>query len=81
MEQLIVHALTALRDTLTQDQELTLDNVTIAFVGPKESFTVIEGAGVLPFLAKIDGGRNGSGGIDPAPTVESIVDDAPMETE
>lgn len=55
--------------------------MTIAFVGPKESFTVIEGAGVLPFLAKIDGGRNGSGGIDPAPTVESIVDDAPMETE
>lgn len=54
LEQLVVHGLTALRDTLAQDKELTSKNTSVAVVGVDTEFKVIEDDQVAPWLEKLD---------------------------
>lgn len=48
LEQLVVHGLTALRDTLAQDKELTSKNTSVAVVGKDTEFKVIEDDQIIP---------------------------------
>lgn len=54
LEQLVVHGLVALRDTLPQDKELTFQNTSIAVVGKDTKFTILEDDAVVPWLDKLD---------------------------
>lgn len=54
LEELIVHGLTALRDTLPQDKELTFRNTSIAVVGKDQDFKILEDEDVSPWLDKLD---------------------------
>lgn len=42
LQELIIHGLRALRDTLPNDVTLSKDNVSIAYVSKGEKFTVLE---------------------------------------
>lgn len=53
-EKLIEHALIALRDTLAQDKELTIDNTTVAVVGKEEGFKIYDDADVEQWLNLLD---------------------------
>lgn len=53
-EQLIQHALTALRDSLAQDKELTSANTTVAVVGANEKFTIYDDDDVEQWLSLLD---------------------------
>ncbi|ORY85440.1 20S proteasome component alpha 6 subunit Pre5 [Protomyces lactucae-debilis] len=52
-EELILHGLRALRDSLAQDKELTTANTSIALVGEDQVFTVMEGEELVPWLEKL----------------------------
>lgn len=54
IEDLIVHGLSALRDTLSQDMELTIRNTTVSVVGKDKSFTVYDDEDVQQWLSKLD---------------------------
>ncbi|KAJ3098176.1 Proteasome subunit alpha 1 [Phlyctochytrium planicorne] len=79
LDDLIVHGLRSLRDTLQQDKELTINNCSIGVVGKGENFRVIEGADIQRYLdiLQTDSGASGAGGA--APDADAGV--APMETE
>lgn len=55
---LIVHGLSALRDTLSQDMELTIRNTTVSVVGKDKSFTVYDDEDVQQWLSKLDSTSN-----------------------
>lgn len=52
-DDLIVHALQALQGCCSGDDELTVDNGSIAVVGVDEKFTLIEGPALQPFLDRL----------------------------
>jgi 20S proteasome subunit alpha 6 len=52
-EDLILHGLRALRDSLAQDKELTTANTSIALVGEDQTFKVMEGEELVPWLEKL----------------------------
>lgn len=64
-EQLISHGLKALKETLSQDKELTVDNTSVGIVGlaPEgakgriESFKLYDGQEIAPLLEALDGSR------------------------
>lgn len=58
IEQLIVHGLNALRDTLSQDMELTLKNTSVSVVGKDQEFAVYDDEAVQPWLDKLDSTSN-----------------------
>ncbi|EGV65463.1 Proteasome subunit alpha type-6 [Yamadazyma tenuis] len=60
MEELIVHGLNALRDTLSQDVELTFKNTSVSVVGKDTNFTVYEDEDVQQWLDKLDSVTNSS---------------------
>ena len=74
LDQLILHGLNALRDTLQQDKELNTQNVSIGVVGKNMPWTVYENDALSPFLAMLNQEA------PPAAATASPVD-APMETE
>jgi hypothetical protein len=49
-DELIHHALQAIRGCLQGDQELTADNVAVSIVGVNQSFKIIEGADLQPYV-------------------------------
>jgi 20S proteasome subunit alpha 6 len=61
--ELISHGLKALKDTLSQDKELTAENTTVGIVGVSseglggkiENFKLYDGQGVIPLLEALDG--------------------------
>jgi 20S proteasome subunit alpha 6 len=53
-DQLIVHALQALVGCVSGDDELTADNGSIAIVGKDQSFTLIEGDALKPYLDRLE---------------------------
>lgn len=53
-EELIVHGLTALRDTLAQDVELTSKNTSVAVVGEGVDFKVYDDDEVVQWLVRLD---------------------------
>jgi len=52
-DELVLHGLKALRDTLQQDRELTTLNTSVAVVGPGEKFTLFDGDKVSQWLDKM----------------------------
>ena len=68
LHQLIMHGLRALRSTVHQSQsqlelqkerdvnkeKLTMDNVTIAYVGREQPFVILDGGKAKPFLDELD---------------------------
>jgi len=73
-EELIRHALRALRDTLPNDVELTNKNCSIAVVGKGEKLAIYDDDDVSPFLEGLDQEeRRGGAAIpkeDPAPSAD-----------
>jgi len=53
-DELIVHALQALVGCVSGDDELTADNGSIAIVGQDQTFTLIEGDDLKPYLDKLE---------------------------
>jgi len=49
-EDLIKHALRALKESLSQDKELTVDNTSVGIGGIKESFALYEGQDIAEWL-------------------------------
>mmetsp|Transcript_10004 Transcript_10004/g.29452 ORF Transcript_10004/g.29452 Transcript_10004/m.29452 type:complete len:253 (-) Transcript_10004:371-1129(-) len=62
IDDLVVHALLSLRETLAAGTELTPSNVAIGFVGPDSVFTVLEDEKVQPYLDMIGLAEAGGGG-------------------
>lgn len=58
LEDLIVHGLNALRDTLSQDMELTLKNTSVSVVGKDQEFVVYDDEDVQVWLDKLDSTSN-----------------------
>jgi len=54
LESLIKHALEALRETLASSDEegLTTENTTVAYVGKDTPFTILEGSLLDPYLSE-----------------------------
>jgi 20S proteasome subunit alpha 6 len=75
LEELVVHGLNALRDTLAQDKELTLKNTSIAYVGKDTPFTLLDEDLVVPWLDRLDSVSRSTGGNAPA----TAADDAATE--
>lgn len=66
-EELIVHGLNALRDTLSQDVELTLKNTSVSVVGKDFPFKMYDNENVQQWLDKLDSvsnARNSNGDDD-----------------
>lgn len=66
LEELVVHGLNALRDTLAQDKELTVKNTSIAYVGKDTPFTLLDEDLVVPWLDRLDSVSRSTGGNAPA---------------
>lgn len=49
-EELIKHALRALKESLSQDKELTVDNTSVGVSGIKENFALFEGQDIAEWL-------------------------------
>lgn len=49
-EELIKHALRALKDSLSQDKELTVDNTSLGIGGMDENFKLYEGQEIAGWL-------------------------------
>lgn len=58
VEKLIVHGLNALRDTLSQDVELTFKNTSVSVVGKDTPFTIYDDDNVQQWLDKLDSVSN-----------------------
>ncbi|KAI3406488.1 PRE5 [Candida oxycetoniae] len=58
VEKLIVHGLYALRDTLSQDVELTLKNTSVCVVGKDQPFVLYDDENVQQWLDKLDSVTN-----------------------
>ncbi|KAF0291569.1 Proteasome subunit alpha type-1 [Amphibalanus amphitrite] len=82
-QEIVTHALLALRDTLPNDMDLTTKNCTVAVVGKGMEFTIHEDEEVAPFLAKLEGiQRRGGHGAAPAAEPAPLRDEpAPEERE
>jgi len=70
IDELIKHALLALRETLGTGQELTAANVAVGYCGLQGGFTILEDETIAPYVDAV----KGSGGTGAAP-----MEDAPAE--
>lgn len=76
---LITHGLRALKETLSQDKELTVDNTSVGVVGlatpgakgKVESFKLYEGQDTVPLLEALDQVESGAGGEGESMEVDS----------
>lgn len=73
-----MHGLHALRETLQQDKELTIQNTSIGIVGPPApgertaKFRILEGDAIDIFLKKLPAKEVGSGAAAPADEAEDV---------
>ena len=58
VEKLVLHGLYALRDTLSQDVELTFKNTSVSIVGKDQSFVSYDDENVQQWLDKLDSVSN-----------------------
>lgn len=54
LDELIKHGLTALRDTLQQENQLSIENCSIGYVGKDTPFTILDGEAVSPYLDQLE---------------------------
>ncbi|KAJ3085266.1 hypothetical protein HK102_000161 [Quaeritorhiza haematococci] len=88
LDELIVHGLRSLRDTLQQDKELNINNCSIAIVGKGQKFQIIEGEELqkwLDLLGQSDATMGNAGDAEaPAAAGEgeaAAQSPTPMDTE
>lgn len=60
-EELVKHALRALKDSLSQDKELTVDNTSLGVSGVGESFKLYEGQEIAGWLETTFENKEGGG--------------------
>jgi len=65
-EDLIKHALRALKESLSQDKELTVDNTSIGVAGLKEDFVLYEGQDIAEWLDATFENREGGNDAEEA---------------
>ncbi|RHY26907.1 hypothetical protein DYB32_007171 [Aphanomyces invadans] len=53
-DDLIKHALQAIRGCLEGNQELSATNISVSVVGVNQSFTIIEGAALQPYIDAVE---------------------------
>ena len=78
-EQLISHGLKALKETLSQDKELTIDNTTVGVVGIRapgtksklENFILYEGQEIAPLLEAVESAAGAEGAGEASMEVDS----------
>jgi 20S proteasome subunit alpha 6 len=84
LDDLVKHGLQALRDTLQQDKELSIENTSLGVVGKDRDFEIIEGDALQRYLDMIgDTGRprRGQGTAISAADAQLTEDIAPMDTD
>ncbi|CAM0134886.1 unnamed protein product [Umbelopsis sp. WA50703] len=84
LDDLVKHGLQALRDTLQQDKELSIENTSLGVVGKDRDFEIIEGEALQRYLDMIgDTGRprRGQGAATSAADAHMTEDVAPMDTD
>ncbi|KAG2185883.1 hypothetical protein INT43_002321 [Umbelopsis isabellina] len=84
LDDLVKHGLQALRDTLQQDKELSIENTSLGVVGKDRDFEIIEGEALQRYLDMIgDTGRprRGQGAGTSAADAHLTEDVAPMDTD
>lgn len=83
LDELIIHGLNALRDTLAQDKELTPKNTSIAFLGADTPFKILDDDLVSPWLDRLDSVSRTFNAAPTAPEEDVVSDeiqtDAPEE--
>ena len=73
LDQLVEHALLALRDTLPAEENLTEHNLTIAIVGKDHPFKLMDDDEVKPYLQHIANvPRAGPGGAAAEPAIPPL---------
>jgi len=78
LDELIKHALRALRDTLPNEIELSTKNCSMAIVGKDIPFTIYDDEKIKPYLDAIEGdSRASNAGTDDVPPPPPGDDDAP----
>lgn len=80
MDDLVMHALRALKGSVLKEDKLTKDNGSIAVVGKNQSYTLIEGDDLQPYLDRLELEGGGDDDED-APDAEEGGDDEPAEEE
>lgn len=55
LEELIIHGLRSLRDTLQQDKVVTVENASIGYVGIDSKFTILDGPDLKRYIDMIEG--------------------------
>eukprot|EP00958_Prasinococcus_capsulatus_P030308 scaffold8046_cov444-Prasinococcus_capsulatus_cf.AAC.3 len=92
LQELVVHALQAVRETLTSEEELSVKNCSIAIVGKDQKFEIVEGEKLQVYMDKLkeeDGSGEGEAqeptpttdAMDTGPTGEAAAEPVPAETE
>lgn len=76
-EELVLHGLRALRDSLAQDKELTTLNVSLSVVGEGEKFKLYDGADVAEWLEKLGDTQSSRGSRGTAPAAAPAAAAAP----
>jgi len=71
-EELVLHGLKALRDSLAQDKELTTANTSVSVVGIGENFKLYDGDEVGEWLEKLGNVQSSRGGRAGEEAVESM---------
>lgn len=71
-EELVAHGLRALRETLPSEQELTINNCSVAIVGKNQDVVVYDDEGVEPFLKNIEETKESSASAEPMQDVPEI---------
>ena len=81
-EELVLHGLRALRDSLAQDKELTTMNVSIGVVGKGENFKLYDGEETAEWLERLGdtGSSRGSSGNRPSGTTQAEQGPEGMDT-
>jgi len=60
-EELVKHALRALKESLSQDKELTMENTSVGLGGKDEPFKLYEGQDIVGWLETTFENREGGG--------------------
>eukprot|EP00842_Homolaphlyctis_polyrhiza_P004916 jgi/Hompol1/5425/HPOL_004426-RA len=79
IDELVLHGLRSLRDTLQQDKELNINNCTIGVVGIDTKFYTIEGEALQRYLDMLADTEAPAGGAPTAPTTAPAGTDATAE--
>jgi 20S proteasome subunit alpha 6 len=80
-EELVLHGLRALRDSLAQDKELTTSNVSLAIVGKDERFGLHDGDDVSEWLEKLGSTQSSRGSSGTTATAAAGADSMEIDAE